>query len=255
MPLFLEELNLWSWTAPQECYYCSTHWFNSAGGPKAGWKRGVCIGLLLVQSCFIIAEEKRTGSPLFPEDKPRTWRLLWGAGCCVVRWLKKMLPSPPHSTVWPAEQVAVKLLEALRISWTSVLPRLLTLSQSFLLPWPKVLFSAEGFSWLLFSEGIFFASWDLFWGFLSISRVCCVREQLGKLAAGKAWALLVWGFYCFLLFSHGILWKLFKYNISADTNPGLFLFHFLRRTGLKEQLQIQKDFELKQDKISTDPLL
>lgn len=45
-----------------------------------------------------------------------------------------------HSTVWPAGHrylAAVKLLEALPISWTSVLPRLLTLSQSLQTCWGK----------------------------------------------------------------------------------------------------------------------
>lgn len=131
MPVFLEELNLWSWTGPQECYYCSTHWFSSHGrhissadGEKAGQKRGMCVGFLLVQPGFIIAEKKRTRFPLFLKDKPRTWRLLWGARCCVGRWMKKMLPPPhlTHSTVWPAGHTGVKLLEVLPISCTLVLP-------------------------------------------------------------------------------------------------------------------------------------
>ena len=154
MPVFLEELNLWSWTGPQGCSHCSTHWFNpygrhisSAGWARAGLKRSIYTGLLLLQFCFMRTEKerKRTHFSLSPEDEPGTWRLLWGVGCWVGLWVKKMLPPPHHAhqcLVWRC-LAAVRLPKALPISQIPVLSMLLTiLSQSLQTccgrkPWPE----------------------------------------------------------------------------------------------------------------------
>lgn len=178
MPVFLQELNLWSWTGPQECFYCSTHLFNShgrhvssAGGAKAGQKKGICVGLLLVQSCFIFTEKKRTRFPLFPKYKPRTWRLLWGAGCCVGRWVKKMLP-PSHHTQHC-------------LACRSRVFSCCEIAQGFVHPWN--LSSSQGFD--LESKLS-----DLLWpkpGLVFISRI---------LRAIVLW----WNFFSFLLFIWGV---------------------------------------------------
>lgn len=162
MPVFLEELNLWSWTGPQEYFYCSSHWFNShgrhissAGGAKAGWKRGICVGFLLVQSCSIITEKKRTCFPLFPEDKPRTWRLLWGGGwrrCCHLLTTHSSLAG--RLWVFGCWEIARGFVHQLDLSSSQALD----LESVFRPAVTKkhLLFSAVGFSGLLFCDGIWF---------------------------------------------------------------------------------------------------
>lgn len=125
---------------------------------------------------------------------------VWGGG-----WRRCCHLLSTHNTVWAAGHAclaAVTLLKALPISWTLALPRLLTSSQTFQTCCGQntgpVFISRILRAVVLWWN--FFASCDLFWGFLPISRVCCVTEQQRTLAAGKAWVYLFGGsivFFCF----------------------------------------------------------
>lgn len=191
--------------------------------------------------------EKEDTFSSFTKDKPGTWRLLWGAGCWVTGLAKKTLP-PAHSSIWPegnrglaavelpevAHQLDLSSSYAFGCFWVEAFRPAMAESQV----WRMARATIGGFHGRVLKTAI--PCWDFcFLWFLKnyciflflqgrfLERaVCRAAENTSSRANLRFFSLEI------LVFSFVFQWELFKYNISAYTNTGLFVFFFF--PSLKE---------------------
>lgn len=151
-------------------------------GQKRDGREASVLGSSLY--CFTITEKKMARFPLFPKDKPSTWRLLWGARMlCGEVGEEGAATSSPHITVC-LQIMGVWLLW----SCSRLCPTAGPWCFPGFRPWVKafrsavakkqVLFSAVGFSGLLFCDGIFLLLVICFGGFCPFLE--CAVSQTSK---------------------------------------------------------------------------